>query len=63
MLVMDFITATDEAEDGVRIDVVLERQALGEEKRLKGLDVAPGGFVVEEFGEEEHTAVIVERSD
>ena len=60
---MDVVAASDEAKDGMGIDIVFEGEALGEEDGLQSENMAPGGFVVEEFCEQDHAGEVVEGCD
>ena len=63
MFIVYIVATADEAKNGMGIDVIVQGQAVSKKDGLKRLDMAPSGFVVEEPGEEDHAAVIVEGSD
>jgi hypothetical protein len=63
VFVPELITASDETEDGMRVDVVGEGKALLQKYRLKILDMSPRGFVADEGSVEDKTAVIIQRCD
>lgn len=57
------ITALDEAEDRVRVDIVAQGKAVGAEDRLQGLDMRPRAFSTDKFGIEDEPGVVVDRGD
>ena len=60
---MDFIPASDEPEDGMRVGVVRVRQAPLHDDGLQGLKMCPDGFLSDEDGVEEESAEVIQGGD
>jgi hypothetical protein len=59
----DGVSSLDKSEDGMRIDIVGERKAIAKDDGLKGLDVSPAGFFLDQGRIEEEPTMIIQRRD
>jgi hypothetical protein len=57
------VSAPDKSEDRVTIDVIAIGESVLEDDGLKGQDMGPAGFRLEQSGVEHESAVIIQRSD
>jgi len=59
----DGVSSLDKPEDGMRIDVVGEREAIAKEEGLERLNVSPAGFLFDQGSIEEEPTMIIEGGD
>ena len=59
----DGVSSLDKPEDGMRIDVVGEREAIAKEEGLERLNVSPAGFLFDQGSIEEEPTMIIQGRD
>jgi len=57
------ISSLDKTEDGMRIDIVGEREAIAKDDGLESLDVSPTGFFLDQGSIKEEPTMIIEGGD
>jgi hypothetical protein len=63
VLIPKGVSSPDKAKDRVGIDIIGEREAIAKDDGLKGLDVSPAGFFLDQGGIKDEPAVIIQRRD
>ena len=57
------VSSLDKSEDGVRIDIVGEREAIAKDDGLEGQDMGPTGLFLDQNGIEDESTIIIQGSD
>ena len=63
VLAPEAVSPLDEAEDAQGVDIIAQGDTVGLHESLSGLDVAPGGLVREEVGEEQLATEVIDGGD
>jgi len=59
----DGVSSLDKSEDGMRIDIVGEREAIAKDDGLESLDVSPTGFFLDQGSIKEEPTMIIQGGD
>jgi len=63
VFVPEGVSSSDEAKDGMRVDIVGIRESITEDDRLEGQDMGPAGFFLDQNGVEHESAIIIQGSN